>query len=128
MAIQNPDGSTFNPNGTFRHFDPDNPEFCLFNDWDQEVIEIGGSPIMYFEVFINMNTVDRLYVEDRGKLWSPTPVTLIARYDPIPSQNFMTAFGIDSPDEIMFELNYQDVLRRLGHPPKIGARIFVPRS
>jgi hypothetical protein len=128
MSIKNPDGSSYNLSGDFRQFDPENPEFCLFNDWDQEVIEIGGSPIMYFEVFINMNTVDRLYMEDRGKLWSPNPITLYARYDPVPSQNFMTTFGIDSPDEIIFELNYQDVLRRLSHPPKIGARIFTPHK
>lgn len=128
MAIYNPDGSQHTLNGQFKHFDPQNPEFCLFNDWDQEIIEIGGSPIMYFEVFINVNTIDRLYVEDRGKLWSNNPITLHARYDPIPSQNYMSAFGIDSPDEIMFELNYRDVLRRLGHPPKIGARIVSPHK
>ena len=128
MAIFNPNGSQYNVSGTFQQFDPQNPEFCLFNTWDQEVIQIGGSPIMYYEVFINMNTIDRLYVEDRGKLWSNNPITLYARYDPIPSQNYMTAFGIDSPDEIMFELNYQDVLKRLGHPPKIGARIVSPHK
>ena len=34
-----------------------------------------------------------------------------------------TAFGIDSPDEMTFELNYKAVLRDLGYAPKIGSRL-----
>lgn len=128
MAIKNPDGSTYQVTGTLQQFDPDNPEFDLFNEWDQEVIAIGGTPLFYYEVFIQSNTLDKLYVEDRGKLWSPNPVCLYGYYDPIPSQNFQGAFGIDSPDELMFELNYRDVLRRLCHPPKIGSRIYTPHK
>lgn len=128
MAIQNPDGSSYQTTGTLQQFDPENPEHELFNVWDQEVIEIGGSPIMYHEVFINVNNIDELYVEARDKLWSEKPICLYGYYDPIPSQNAMGAFGIDSPDEMMFEFNYRHVLKTLGHPPKIGARIFTPHK
>jgi len=74
MAIKNPDGSNFKVTNTLQQFDPENTELDLFNDWDKEVIEIGGAPIFYYEVFIQMNTVDELYVEDRGKIWSPHPL------------------------------------------------------
>ena len=38
----------------------------------------------------------------------------------------MSAFGFDSPDEMMFEFNYKSVLRQIGHPPKIGSRLHTP--
>lgn len=126
MSIKNPDGTPYNVTGTLQQFDPENPEFDLFNSYDQEAIQIGGTPIYYYEVFIQSQTVDRLYVEDRGKLWSTNPIYLYGYYDPIPSQNMMTTFGIDAPDEIMFQFNYKDVLQRIGHPPKIGSRLYTP--
>jgi hypothetical protein len=107
-------------------FDPLSPEHDLFNLWDEEIIQIGGSPIFYYEVFIQPQTVDPLYQEDRGKIWSNIPVELWAWYDPVEEQNFQTAFGLDSPDELVFELNYRAVLNKLGHPPKVGSRIYTP--
>lgn len=128
MAIRNSDGSPFKLSGTMQQFDPENPEHDLFNLWDQEVIQIGGTPLFYYEVFINVNNIDELYVEARDKIWSEHPVCLYGYYDPIPSQNAMGAFGIDSPDEMMFEFNYQHVLKTLGHAPKIGSRIYSPHK
>lgn len=128
MVILNPDGSTFQPSGSLQQFDPENPELDLFNVWDQEVIQIGGTPLFYYELFINVNNIDELYVEARDKLWSQHPVCLYGFYDPIPSQNLLGTFGIDSPDEMMFEFNYRSVLQALNHPPKIGARIFSPHK
>lgn len=129
MTIRNPDGSEYQL-GTLQQFDPCNPELSLFNEWDQEAIEIGGTPIYYYEVLIQSGTVDKLYTEDRGKLWVPEEgrVTLYAYYDPIPSQNNMGVFGADGTDELMFELNYQDTLRRLKRVPTIGSRIFTPHK
>lgn len=125
--IRNPDGSSYKLKSSLQQFDPDNrSEFDLLNLWDSEAIKQGGSPIYYYEVFIQANTIDPLYLEDRGKIWSPNPVQLWAMYDPVPSQNYMTTFGADSPDEVMFEFNYRDVLDVLGHPPKVGSRIFTP--
>lgn len=128
MAIKNPDGSTYQPTGVLQQFDPTNLEHDLFNLWDQEVIEIGGSPLYYYEVFININNIDELYIEARDKLYSPVPKIIYGFYDPIPSQNAIGVFGIDSNDEMMFEFNYQHVLRTLGHVPKIGSRIFSPHK
>lgn len=109
-----------------QQFDPENREHDLFNLWDQEVIQFGGSPIFYYEVFIQKNTVDPLYREDRGKIFSNHPVQLWTYYDPQSSQNYMNMFGMDSPDDIKFEFNYRSVLKALGHPPKIGSRLFTP--
>lgn len=126
MALCNPDGTPYKLKGNVGQFDPTNPAHDLFNAWDTEAIRLGGTPILYYECFIQMNTVDPLYREDRGKLFSPIPIQLFAWYEPLPSQNSQTEFGYDSLDEVEFQLNYQDVLSRIGHPPKTGSRIFTP--
>ena len=128
MGILNPDGTPFKTTGTLQQFDPENTEHDLFNVWDQEVIEIGGSPLFYYEIFINVSNIDSLYVEARDKLWSQHPVQVVGYYEPIHSQNFMNAFGIDSPDEMMFEFNYRHVLNTIGHATKIGSRIYSPHK
>lgn len=126
--LRNSDGTPYNVAGTLQQFDPSNPEHCLFNLWDQELIRISGSPVFYYEVLINSGDIDPLYLESRGKIWSPQPVELYALYDPQPAQNYQSAFGIDSPDEQKFELNYREVLDIVGHPPKIGSRIHTPHK
>lgn len=104
-----------------------NPDLQFMNGVDEEVIRIGGSPIQYHEVFIQEGSIDPLYREDRGKLFSPIPVTLYAFYEPIGSSRAQGVFGIDSlTDEIMFECNYSAVLNAIGHPPKVGSLIHTP--
>lgn len=128
MPIHNPDGSAYKVSGSLQQYDPQNVEHDLFNLWDQEVIEIGGTPLYYYDLFININNIDELYVEARDKLWSPCSQCIYGYYDPKPSSNMVGMFGIDSPDEMMFEFNYRHVLKTLGKPPKIGARIFTPHK
>lgn len=125
--LRNSDGTPYKASGSMQQFDPENPEHCLFNQFDQELIEISGSPIFYYEIFIQVGSLDKLYREDRGKLWSNHPIQLWAFYEPQPSGTLAGEFGIDSPsDDIIFEMNYRAVLQTLGHLPKIGARIFTP--
>lgn len=124
--MKNADGSPYRVAGSNRQYDPKNPEFDLFNLWDQEIIEIGGSPLLYYEVFIQNSTIDPIYREDRGKIFSNDPIQLYGLYEPIPSKNQMGAYGIDSPDEMIFQLNYRAVLKALGHMPKVGSRIHTP--
>lgn len=128
MALLGKDGKPYKAVGAHRQFDPENPEHCLFNLWDQEIIEIGGSPIFYYEVFIQSGTIDPLYREDRGKIFSNNPIQLFAIYEPIPSQNYQNMFGLDSPDEMMFEINFRAALDAIGHLPKIGSRIHTPHK
>lgn len=127
MVILNSDGTPYSLSSLDR-FDPDNPEHELTNLWDSEAIQLGGSPIFYYEVFIQMNTVDELYVEDRGKLYSTVPIELKGFYEPITSQNAQSEFGIDALEEIEISFNYRDVLNAIGHPPKVGSRIFTPHK
>ena len=126
MAIRGLDGQPYQTNGSFQQYDATNPEHCLFNLWDQEIIKQGGSPIYYYEVFIQTGTLDPLYREDRGKIFSNIPVQLYGFYEPVPSQNYQNAFGIDAPDEMVFEFNYSQVLEAIGHPPKVGSRLHTP--
>jgi len=127
MGLLNEDGTPYKAIGSIQQFNPENKQHCLFSFWDEEAIRQGGSPIYYYEVFIQINnTFDPIYREDRGKLWSNFPVELWAMYEPIPSQNYQNAYGIDSPDDIIFEMNYDAVIRDLGHLPKPGSRIFTP--
>jgi len=127
VTIYNSDGTPYSFGGLER-FNPDNPEHELNNLIDAELVKIGGSPVYYYEVFIQMNTIDELYREDRGKLYSNYPVELNAFYTPVTSQNIQTAFGIDALEEVELQLNYREVLNTLGHPPKVGARIFTPHK
>ena len=126
MPILNKDGTPYQLTGSVQQFDPQNPNFDLFNLWDQEAILRGGSPIYYYEVVITDSMIDPIYLEARGKIISNNPVQLWCTYDPIPSQNLLNQFGIDAPDEMKFELNYRAVLQNVGHPPKIGSRLFTP--
>ena len=111
-----------------QQFDPENPEHALFNAWDQEVIRIGGSPIFYHEVFIQSGTVDPQYWEDRGKIYSPVGIQLWGYYEPLNQPNMQGAFGFDGADDMLFEFNYKSVLDSIGHPPKMGSRLFTPHK
>jgi hypothetical protein len=125
--IRRPDGTPYQLKGSLGHFDPQSPAHDLFNRYDEEIIRIGGTPIYYYEVMIQMQTVDPTYMEDRGKLFSPCAVELYAYYEPPQQQNMSGIMGLDTPDEeILLELNYKATLRAIGHPPKIGSRIYTP--
>jgi len=128
MVIRRPSGQPYKTSGSLQQFDPGNSRQALFNKWDAEIIRLYGSPIFYHEIFISISNIDKLYLEDRSKVWSQFPIELHAVYEPIPSQNAQGMFGIDAPDEMVFEMNYREVLDTLGHPPKIGARLFSPHK
>lgn len=126
MALKKCDGTPYQLRGCVQMYDPNDRTHDLFNMWDQEAIIRGGSPIFYYEVIITADMIDPIYLEARNKLFSNNPVQLWCTYEPIPSQNMLNQFGIDAPDEMKFELNYRSVLQNVGHPPKIGSRLFTP--
>lgn len=126
MTILNKDGSVYKTTGSLSQLVPDSPSHDLFNLWDQEVIRLGGSPLLYYEVIVPSNSIDPLYLESRGKLWSQHPVEIFAVYDPIPSQLNQGLFGIDGPDTMTFFTNFQATIDAIGHLPIIGSRIFSP--
>lgn len=124
--IRNADGTPYRVTSSVQQFDPGAPDYDLFNGWDQEAIRRGGTPLFYYEVFISGQAIDPLYHESRAKVWSQFPIELWGFYEPIPATNNLGYFGIDAPDEMVFEFNYQHVLGKLGKPPKIGSRVFSP--
>lgn len=126
MALLTPDGKPYTASGSLQQYDPDSPQHALFNLWDEEAIRQGGTPVYYFPVFIPTGEIDKFYMEARGKLFSPNPIELWATYDPVPAQNYMNAFGIDSLNELVLELNVKAVLKAVGHMPKVGSRIYTP--
>lgn len=126
MPLYNKDGTPYRVSGTRQQFNDLSPDLALFDLWDQEAIRIGGTPIYYYEVFVPEQTTDPLYIENRGKVWSTSPVELWAVYEPVASTNTQTAFGYDAPDEMKFELNYRAMLDAIGHMPAIGSRIRSP--
>ena len=124
----NPDGTPYKTLGSLQQYQPDanNPQMALFNIWDQSAIEMAGSPIFYYPVFIPTDEICTTYIEARGKIYSNHPTELWAVYEPIPAQNLMNVFGFDSANEVIFECNAKAVLKALGHMPKIGSRIYTP--
>lgn len=127
MTIFKPSGEVYKPSGSLAQTQPGNtPSQELFNNYDIELINLGGSPIFYYEYIPSPSSFDPLYVESRNKIYSQFPIELKAIYDPIPSQMLQTTFGIDSPDSITFQLNYRSVVSALGHLPIIGSRIYTP--
>jgi hypothetical protein len=125
--ILNKDGTPYSPKGCLQQYDPTSNKHDLLNRYDAEAIRIGGSPIYYYEVLIQSQTVDPLYLEDRGKLFNPNPILLYAFYEPPQQENMQGLFAIDvMTEEIVLELNYQEVLGLIGHPPKVGSKIYTP--
>ena len=126
MTIRRPDGRPYQVSGTLNQLLPDSPSHDLFNEWDSEAIRLGGTPLLYYEMFIPSQHIDKLYHESRTKIWTQHPVELFGIYEPIPSQMASGLFGIDSPDDIVLYTNYRDILNRIGHLPVIGSRIHTP--
>ena len=127
MAIRRPDGSIYTVSGCLGKFNPAAQSHKLFSTWDAEIIKLGGSPIFYYEAIVPPSTIDPIYWESRSMLWTDTPTVLYALYEPLPIQNYQDMFGIDSgTDTVIFELNYKDVVQRLGHVPKLDSRFYTP--
>jgi hypothetical protein len=127
MAILGLDGNTFKLKSSLQQFDPANPDQNLFNQYDAELIRMSGSPLYYYEVLIQIQTIDQIYMEDRGKLWSPNPITIYGLYEPQKQTATSGLFGMDTPDEeVIFECNSREIITLLGHLPVRGSRIFTP--
>ena len=63
MTIYRSDGKPYSSVGSLQQFDDASPDRDLFNKWDEESIRLGGSPLFYYELFIDVNNIDPLYVE-----------------------------------------------------------------
>lgn len=127
LAIRNQDGSLYELKGDLRMFDPANPDQDLMHSIDQEDIELSGSPIYYYKVFIDDNNYDDLYMESRNKVRAQHAVELYAHWEPVTPTNDLGSFGIDSPDEVTFSFNIREFKEKTGDDlPDVGALIYTP--
>jgi len=126
MAIYNQDGTPYKALGSIQQYNPNSPDLELFDSWDQEIIKQGGSPLIYYECMIQTATMNKTYMEDRGKLFSPVGIQLWGYYEPVTSPNYQDFFGINGAVDVIFELNFKAALNTIGHPPKVGSRIYSP--
>lgn len=124
--IRNSDGTPYRLNADINQYNPSAPEHDLFNIWDEDAIRRGGSPVYYYDILLQPQTTDHFYKEDRGKLFSPTYTELYCTYEVQASQNYVNQFGTDCTNTVILEFNYRAVLRALGRPPKVGAKIYTP--
>lgn len=125
--INNPDGSPFKFSGSSSVYENKNKLLALFDKWDQEALIMGGSPIYYYEVLVPVDKIDQ-YLENRSKVWHVVPNKLWANYEPVGGQASQSQFGLDSYDEVMFELNANSTLQEIGHMPVVGSRIYTPHK
>lgn len=127
MALLGNDGRPYQPLGKLAAYNPNSAQNKLFSQFDAEAIRLGGSPILYYECLIQFSTLDKLYMEDRGKVFSPCPIQLYAYYEPPDQVASSGIFGVDTPDmEAIFETNSDATIAAIGHPPKVGSRIYTP--
>lgn len=91
-------------------------------------IESAGHPIVVKGVFKRDEAVEKLYREDRGTVFDTLPhVTFHGFYD-YPTLPSLTCFGIDAPDEMEVQVNYDIVTSRLGKVPEIGTLLTIEQS
>ncbi|MHA2047513.1 MAG: hypothetical protein ACW99G_22245 [Candidatus Thorarchaeota archaeon] len=83
----------------------------VYHWYDRMWIDATGHRVMYCEEMNSDNT--EKYVE------------LYADHSP-PKCNYQSAFGIDAPDEGVFEFDFKNWSRKVMRLPKIGSFIKVP--
>lgn len=126
-VIRKQDGTPYILNGDMKIWDTENPDQDLMHSIDQENVELSGSPIYYYKVTIDEGNYDSLYMESRNKVRRQTGIELMANWEPVTPVNEMGSFGIDSPDEIVFNFNVREFREKVGEDlPTVGALIYTP--
>ena len=126
MVIKNSDGSTYNIGGieSLKNYRPDGQDIPLLDKWDQEQIELAGSPVIYYPCYIDTN-YDTLYMESIDSIIAQEGFEMTSKFDPVrPVQN-LGAFGIDSPDEVVFNFNLTKWREIVKEMPRIKSLIFA---
>lgn len=127
MVIKNPDGTPYELS-CFKFFDKTASFHNLFNDYNQELAKIGGSPIYYYEAIIPPSTIDPVYWESRGMLYSDQYVVFHAYYEPF-MMKYQDMFALHpGTDTQIFKASYNEVISAIGHPPKLDSRIYTPHK
>lgn len=99
----------------FRLFNKINDQ-NLFNAVDEEIIKLGGSPLMIYKYYQTKEQFDNVYGEDRNKTFSITPIRVYGHYEPKAIEENLTQFGIELSNDQQFTFNKTYVERRIGRP------------
>ncbi|HUS50892.1 MAG TPA: hypothetical protein VMZ91_12060 [Candidatus Paceibacterota bacterium] len=126
MSITKPDGSSYLLGGkdSLKSYRPDSQDQKQFDEWDQEQIELAGSPIMYYPCYIDTD-YDHLYMESIDSIIAQEGYELYAKFEPVRPMQDLGPFGIDSLDELFFNFNLTKWREIVGQMPKIKSLIFT---
>ena len=100
-------------------FDQDNPDINLFNIVDEEHIRLSGSKMHVYK-FLRDSNYDEVYLEERNKVISKTPIEVYGYYEPKVLEENLSEFGIELTDDQMFSFNKSYVERKIGRPLHSG--------
>jgi hypothetical protein len=118
-------GKPYQVSGSLQTFDQNNPDLNLMHRLNDELYRIYGSPALFYPILINVDNVDKLYIEDRTKLWGPG-IEIFVLYTPMPSVFKQDMFGIEGQMDVMLECHNLSLIQALGQAPRIGSKIFLP--
>jgi len=124
--IKKADGTCFKLYGDAASHDPNNVDHALFDNFDQEVIGLSGAPVLYYKFRVDSNH-DPLYGEARERIIDAEGIEICMHWEPVPPQQDLGVFGIDSPDEIIFSVNLAEWRDKIGvEMPRVGGMIYTP--
>lgn len=98
----------------FRLFNKDSDR-NLLNIIDEEQFRLGGSPLLIYKYFQNIE-IDDVYGEERNKLISVEPIKIYGHYDPKPVEENLSQFGLELVNNQKFTFNKSYVERRISRP------------
>lgn len=101
-------------------FDRNNPDINLFNLVDEENIRLSGSKINYYKFVVSKSGYDEVYMEQRNKTISRTPILVYGHYDPKVIEEPLNQFGIQMTSDQLFTFNKSYMDKKLGRPPIVG--------
>lgn len=110
--------STDDYESPFRLFNKINDQ-NLFNIIDSEQIKLGGSPLMFYKYYQNIE-IDDVYGEERNKTISVEPIKIYGHYEPRAIEENLTQFGIELTNDQQFTFNKSYVEKKLGRSPIPG--------
>lgn len=86
-------------------FDPLNPDINMFNSIDDEAIRLSGSKMYLYKYFQSKENYDDVYMEDREKVISREPITVVGHYEPSVIEEHLSQFGIEITNDQLFTFN-----------------------
>ena len=125
MVVKKSDGTNFEVGGvgSIRSYRPGGQDQKLLSSLDREQIELAGSPIVYYPAFVDQQ-FDPVYMESRDTIIAQEGFRLYAQFEPVRPIQSLAGFGIDSPDEMLFNFNLEKFKCVVGQMPKVKSLVY----